>query len=222
MAGHQLPQPTELGAKLGQNVRHLLKLFGAYAPRVGPLIQTWLEKQLESAEANLVKAIEDGDIDQIDNTNFDYLVPNVYSYMEAARSGEHIHNLRILAEILVSGYSKIEQAPFAVRNAAKRLSGMSVRDLELLTICHRSFLRSKNDPIREKLRSDWPDWTCVDYFRDELGNGSESTVRNALSEFLVRGFLSVDLQPNTFGGNGYYKTPYFEEVILAAQNISKS
>jgi hypothetical protein len=123
--------------------------------------------------------------------------------------------LKVLANLLAGEFRETKADPGKVRRAARRLEAMDQADLETLSV-----LRAIFD---EKERaSDYDghylflDDTDVVKFQGRSYVAPETIINGHLADFVSRGLLFIGANPQTSGGQYFYKTKAFDEIIFGA------
>ncbi len=196
-------------------------------PVAGESIKSFVQSKIDAAILEINKAIARGRLDIIDESQYDYLIPNTYAILEAARSGENVHNLGILSQYMIDRLADPEQAPFSVRSASRMLESFSKDDIRMLAVCYKSFRFSKIDKGNLNHQEEYGhlyEWTEASFMYQELNNSgsvaigydSIAKMNSYLAFFASRGFLYLDGLPWLVGGLEYFKTSRFDALMVSA------
>lgn len=180
-------------------------------------IEKWVDYRLENARSILFMAIEDGNLSLLSDPNYESLVPNTLGYFESARRGEYNHNLNVLAKLLIGEFNAQHSDPGKIRRAARRIEAMTLEDLGLLVLLN-GFFKTKRASVEfEGYHLCLDDQAIVRQMNREYVS-PETALNSQLSDFVSRGLLFVGGEPGVFGGQFYYKTLAFDEIIAAAES----
>jgi hypothetical protein len=222
MNNSNLPQPTQIGSKVGHHIGAITKCFGII-PFFGVGIQIYIDGRFKQAQKIIQEKIAEGNIDLLDDDQYKYLIPNLFHFFESVKNGEEIHNLRIIAEIIFDKLHDPVQGAYAARNASRRLQTMSIEELKALVVCYKAFCLCKKEQNYKLFNGNYL-WVTDKLFAQELGDSTHTGISLAneyLSEFLSRGFLYVNGEPGVMGTIAYFKTKYFDEIINAASKLKE-
>ncbi|MEQ1951357.1 hypothetical protein [Mesorhizobium sp. CN2-181] len=219
-----VPRPTEGARDAAKYVSSLIEdglslaaiPFGATVTRAA---QSYLERRETQAREILFAAVKEGNIHLLTNPDYEHLIPNIFGYLEAVRRGEYIHNLRILANLFAGELPRPSADPGKVRRAARRLEAMSSEDLNLLYDINAIFVAKSQAKDFDGFHLFVDDRDIVKYRQRDYVS-PEQEINSQLADMVSRGLLYIGSNPGAFGGQYYYKTEAFEEIMAAARSIN--
>lgn len=175
------------------------------------------EKKLKAGQEILLCELRKGNIEILNDEQYSVFIPGAYQFFEAARYGEYEHNLRLLAKLLtVELCNSVPDSGKTARNR-RRLEFLSLPALHALAAAHRAFENAKASPEFDGFHQ----FITASELVRAMGMEFISPAVEAnsyLVDFLARGLLFIGGNPNTIGGQYYYKTSAFDEIIVSAKD----
>lgn len=217
----QLPMPTrgalgkaEIASAIVADALAALAIPGGAT--ASKTLERLLNRRLQQAQDELFDAISRGEYGLLSSPDYENLVPNALTYFEAARRGEYEHNLKVLAALLAGEFRVSEADPGKIRRAARRLEAMSQEELEFLVVLKKVYDKKEKSEGFDGHHLCIEDRDVVDYFGREY-KSPETEINSRLIDFISRGLLFIGSNPGYIGGQYYYKTEAFNEIVAAAE-----
>lgn len=145
-------------------------------------------------------------------------VPMVFQYFEKARQGEYEHTLEVLAAFITGEMKKEMPEPGNVARMARRIEGLSKRDLQMIALINDFSNRPLPNPPFPPNDGSITIFNLVNAFPEAATLGG-ALVRESLAELESRALLVVtNLQ--IIGGNSetFSTTEPFHDLIENAQS----
>jgi hypothetical protein len=196
------------------------EVSNAFFPGLGALPETAVllaRRRLEEAERILRVRLMRGDISVLSDEAYAELVPVAYKFFEAAKAGEYIHNLKILAKIVADQI--INSRPDAARFArhCRRLEALEVRELKMLIDIWR-FATPRADDMAKPEEGRFIACASVLFRRMPDLFSSEVEVGASLGELAARGLIVPDGAARMGKSEEfYYPSPHIDVLVKAAE-----
>ncbi|EFG2885704.1 hypothetical protein BO068_004895 [Escherichia coli] len=220
-----LPQPTNAAADLAAITASLVgDVLTCFLPGGGTIsrsIEIFQNRKIEAARKMLFDEVAAGNIQLLRKPEYEALIPNVFAYFDAARSGEYEHNMKILARLLVEQVVSEEPDSMVVKRSARRLEGMGIADLGFLTTLASIYDAKRTSQEFDGYHLFADDSDVVRYEAREYVS-PEQSINSKFSDAASRGLLFLGGDPRIVGGQVYYPTDSFYEIVRAASAVESN
>jgi hypothetical protein len=219
-----LPAPTKHAAEIARVTTSVaLAVAGIWFPPAAiaaaamPFV---IDRYVNRPRDLLIEALERGEIRDLSAERLEPFVPMAYKFMEAAKEGEYLHNLEILAAFLTGEMRQEIPDAASFSRMARRIEGRSIVDLKVMALIDDLFSQGKAPTLDFGVLGKRQYAATSSLFtagKDRFGLSAKE-IGESLTDLASRGLLLADGATRTSKHEEYYfTTSSFDQLMERAR-----
>lgn len=172
----------------------------------------------------LIQALQHGDVLDLSSERIAEIVPMAYKFLEAAKEGEYLHNLEILAAFIAGEVKQDIPDAAGFSRMVRRIEGLSTNDLRVMAAID-NLLSGNRAPTLDFGAEGKRPYVAVSSLAtmgDLVPGLSKKEIAESLVDLTARGFLLADGATRLSKGEEYYFiTSSFRQLMDRARDKIK-